>query len=308
MKSNLDNIINLKEQKMKKILTLTSLLTTAIFAQLNVATTYNYLGEVTQRIGGDLVKVDVLSSPKLDPHFITPKPSLIGKLRREDLLIINGGQLEIGWIPPLLRSANNNKIQNGGSGFLDVSRAVTLMDKPANISRSMGDVHPDGNPHFATNIDNIIPIAKLISMKLSQLDPTHQATYTKNVEQFKDKMEELSSQLKKEYASCKDKKVVQYHELFNYALHEYGVKNSINIEPLPGITPSSRHTLKVINTIKEQHIKTIIQDVYHEKKTAKFIADKTNANVSIVPHDVGAVEGADTLENFYRMIAKRICQ
>jgi len=293
---------------MKKIITLTTLLTTAIFAQLNVATTYNYLGKVTKRIGGDLVKVDVLASPKLDPHFITPKPSLIGKLRREDLLIINGGQLEIGWIPPLLRSANNSKIQNGGSGFLDVSRAVTLIDKPANVSRSMGDVHPDGNPHFATNIDNIVPIAELISMKLSQLDPTHQATYNKNFEEFKGKMEELSSKLKKEYASCQGKKVVQYHELFNYAIEFYGIKKVGDIEPLPGISPSSKHTLELINTMKEQNVKTILQDVYHEKKTAKFIASKTGATVKIVPHDVGAVEGTDTLEDFYTTIGKELCQ
>ena len=293
---------------MKKIITLTPLLTTAIFAQLNVAATYNYLGEVTQRIGGDLVKVDVLASPKLDPHFITPKPSLIAKLRREDLLIINGGQLEIGWIPPLLRSANNSKIQSGGSGFLDVSGAVTLIDKPTNVSRSMGDVHPDGNPHFMTNIDNIIPIAELISMKLSQLDPSHKATYNKNFEEFKSKMEELSKQLKKEYASCQGKKVVQYHELFNYALEFYGVESVGNIEPLPGISPSSKHTLELINTMKEQKVTTILQDVYHEKKTAKFIASKTGAEVKVVPHDVGAVEGTDTLEDFYTTIGKELCQ
>ena len=297
-----------RNKKMKKILTLTTLLTTAIFAQLNVATTYNYLAEVTKRVGGDLVKVDVLASPKLDPHFITPKPSLIAKLRREDLLIINGAQLEIGWIPPLLRSANNSKIQNDGSGFLDVSRAVTLIDKPANVSRSMGDVHPDGNPHFALNIDNIIPIAELISMKLSQLDPNNQATYSKNFEEFKGKMEELSSKLKKEYASCEGKKVVQYHELFNYAIEFYGMKKVGNIEPLPGISPSSKHTLELIKTIKEQNVKTILQDVYHEKKTANFIATKTGAKVKVVPHDVGAVDGTDTLEDFYTTIGKELCQ
>ena len=292
---------------MKKVL-LIALLSSALFAKVNVATTYNYLGEVTKEIGGDLVKVSVLANPKLDPHFITPKPSLIGKLRREDLLIINGGQLEIGWLPPLLKSANNGKINAGGSGFLDVSGAINFIDRPQSVSRAYGDVHPDGNPHFATDIHNITPIAKLISMKLALLDPSHQANYEKNYKAFANKIEKLTKELESKYQGCKDKKVVQYHELFNYVLHTYGVKNVINIEPLPGITPSSRHTLKVINIIKEQNIKTIIQDVYHEKKTAKFIADKTDAKVSIVPHDVGAVDGADTLESFYSTIAKRICQ
>jgi len=293
---------------MKKILLITLLLTTTIFAKLNIATTYNYLGEVTKAIGGDLVKVDVLSNPKLDPHFITPRPSLIGKLRREDLLIINGGQLEIGWLPPLLKSANNGKINAGGSGFLDVSGAINLIDKPQSVSRAYGDVHPDGNPHFATDIHNIIPIAKLISMKLSIVDPTHKSTYEANYQIFATKMKNLANMLDNKYQSCKGKKIVQYHELFNYALKAYGVENIGDIEPLPGITPSSRHTLEIINSMREQNVKTILQDVYHEKKTAKFIADKTGATVKIVPHDVGAVDGANDLESFYKMIGRAICQ
>jgi len=293
---------------MKKTVLIIALLTTTIFAKLNIATTYNYLGEVTKTIGGDLVKVDVLANPKLDPHFITPKPSLIGKLRREDLLIINGGQLEIGWLPPLLKSANNGKINAGTDGFLDVSGAITLIDKPKSVSRAYGDVHPDGNPHFDTDIHSIIPIAKLISMKLSIIDPSHQSTYDTNYKAFATKMQKLTKTLKRQYKGCKGKKVVQYHELFNYALNAYGVKDIGNIEPLPGITPSSKHTLELINSMREKNIKTILQDVYHEKKTAKFIADKTGAKVSIVPHDVGAVSGANNLESFYKMVAQRICQ
>ncbi len=292
---------------MRKIL-LTILFTTAIFAKLNVAVTYNYLGEVTKAIGGDLIDVTLLSSPKLDPHSITPKPSLIAKLRRADLLIINGGQLEIGWLPPLLKRANSSKINAGGIGFLDVSGAVELIDKPKSVSRAYGDIHPDGNPHFALDINNIIPIAKLISMKLSQLDPKNSSTYKSNYNSFSSKMETISNSLKEKYKSCQGKKVIQYHKLFNYALRAYGVESLATIEPLPGISPSSKHTIKVINLIRENGIQTILQDVYHEKKTAKFIADKTGAKVNIVPHDVGAISEADNLEDFYKIVAKRICQ
>jgi len=293
---------------MKKILFTTLLLTSSIFATVNVATTYNYLGEVTKAIGGDLVKVDVLANPKLDPHFITPKPSLIGKLRKEDLLIINGGQLEIGWLPPLLKSANNSKINNGGSGFLDVSGAVTMMDKPASVSRAYGDVHPDGNPHFAVDINNITPIAELISMKLAQIDPANSAKYSANFNTFKSHIEELKTKLEPISKGCQGKKVVQYHELFNYAIAALGAKKVGDIEPLPGIAPSSKHTLELINLIKDQKITTILQDVYHEKRTAKFIADKTGATVKIVPHDVGATDTSDTLDSFYTEVATQICQ
>lgn len=293
---------------MKKTLFTTLLLTTAIFAKINVATTYNYLGEVTKAIGGDEVKVTVLANPKLDPHFITPKPSLIGKLRGEDLLIINGGQLEIGWLPPLLKSANNPKIRIGAEGFLDVSGAVEMMDKPVSVSRAYGDIHPDGNPHFATDIHNIIPIAELISMKLSLVDPTNRAKYAENFQSFKTKMEKLTEDLANQYKSCQNKKVVQYHELFNYALKAYGVQSVGNIEPLPGISPSSKHSMELIVKMKNQKVKTILQDVYHEKRTAKFIANKAGAKVEIVPHDVGATDSADSLETFYQEIAEKLCQ
>ena len=293
---------------MKKTLLTTLLLTSSIFSTVNVATSYNYLGEVTKVIGGDLVKVDVLANPKLDPHFITPKPSLIGKLRREDLLIINGAGLEIGWLPPLLKSANNSKINPEGSGFLDVSAAIALIDKQATVSRAYGDVHPDGNPHYVLDIHNITLVAQLIGMKLSQLDPNNSATYDKNYETFKVSMEQLQSQLDPIVKGCQGKKVIQYHELFNYALNAFGVEKSGNIEPLPGISPSSKHTLELINTIKSQGIKTILQDVYHEKRTANFIADKTGATVKVVPHDVGATDSANSLETFYREVATAICQ
>lgn len=292
---------------MKKTVITTLLLTTAMFAQINVATTYNYLGEVTKAIGGDLVKVDVLANPKLDPHSITPKPSLLGKLRREDLLIINGAQLEIGWLPPLLKSANNSNIRLGGEGFLDVSGAVEMIDKPQSVSRAYGDIHPDGNPHFATDIHNILPIAQLISMKLSQMDSANQAKYEKNYHDFEQKINDLITKLDKESQSCQGKKIVQYHELFNYALQAYGVESIGNIEPLPGISPSSKHTFELINKIKTNGIKTILQDVYHEQRTAQFIADKTGATVKVVPHDVGAVDEADSLESFYTIIAERLC-
>jgi len=290
---------------MKKIILTTLLLTSSIFATINVATTYNYLGEVTKAIGGDLVKVDVLANPKLDPHFITPKPSLIAKLRREDLLIINGGGLEIGWLPSLLKSANNSKISDG---FLDVSGAVTMIDKPASVSRAYGDVHPDGNPHYALDINNITPIAELISMKLSQIDPSNSAKYSANFDIFKKNIENLMVKLEPITKGCQGKKIIQYHELFNYALEAFGVKKLGNIEPLPGISPSSKHTLELINLIKNQNITTLLQDVYHEKRTARFIVDKTNAKVTIVPHDVGATDTADSLNSFYTEIATKICQ
>jgi len=291
-----------------KILLLILLTAITLFAQVRVATTYAYLGKITQRVGGDLVKVDVLANPKLDPHFITPKPSLIAKLRREDLLIINGAQLEIGWLPPLLNSANNANIHSGQKGFLDVSGVVNMTDKPSSVSRTFGDVHPDGNPHFGVDVNVVLPIAQLISMKLALIDPQNADTYKANYTNFQNDFSKFIQELKHKMLSCKNREIVQYHKLFNYVLKSYDIKSIGTIEPLPGISPSSKHTIELISKMKKAEIKTILQDVYHEKRTAKFIASKTGARVAIIPHDVGAVDGTDSLESFYALIAKRLCQ
>jgi len=293
---------------MRKIILLTCLLSSMVFASLNVDTTYSTMGTVTKKIGGDLVNVTVLGSPKYDPHFIVPKPSLLAKLHRADLLIMNGGGLELGWLPPLIRSANNAKIQNGAKGFLDMSHFVHMIDVPSSVSRGFGDVHAQGNPHYSTDPYVIPVMAKAIEAKLAELDPENSLVYKENLDKF---LTEWSSYLKTfdaKMAMCKDKNVVQYHELFNYFLKRYEYKSFGNIEPLPGISPSSKHTIELINTMKKNSVKIILQDVYHEKKTAKFIADKTDAKVSVIPHDEKAVKDADTLKNFYNTIADRICQ
>ncbi len=292
---------------MKKSLLLTLLLSSALFASLRVDTTYSTLGAITQEVGGDLVKVTVLGSSKYDPHFIVPKPSLLAKLRRADLLIMNGGGLELGWLPPLLKNANNRKIQNGSKGLLDISHFIPMIDKPAAVSRAFGDVHAQGNPHYSTDPHLVITIAQAIADKLMQIDPDNMATYQANLDTFSTKWQTYLKNYDANLTSCKGKKVVQYHELYNYFLNRYGLTNVGNIEPLPGIAPSSKHTLQLMMLMKKEHIKTILQDTYHEKRTAKFIANKTGATVEIIPHDVGSVKGSDTLESFYNVIAQRIC-
>jgi len=291
---------------MKKIL-LTLLVSTLSFASVNIDTTYSTAGMVAKKIGGDLVKVTVLGSAKYDPHFIVPKPSLLAKLRRADLLIINGAGLELGWLPPLLRNANNAKIQNGAKGFLDISHYVKMQDVPSSVSRAFGDVHAQGNPHYLTDPYIILIMAKAIEKKLVSIDSKNAKVYEDNLERFINEWSLYLKKLDAKMLQCKDKKVIQYHELFNYFLDRYGFKSYGNIEPLPGITPSSKHTVELIKIIKENKIKMILQDVYHERKTAKFIAAKSGAKVKIIPHDVGA-DGSKTLKMFYSNIADSLCQ
>jgi len=292
---------------MKKIV-LFFIFTTMLFASVKVATTYTTIAEVVKKIGGELVSVKVLGNPKYDPHFIVPKPSLVSKLRRVDLLVINGAGLEIGWLPPLIKSSHNQKIQPGSDGFLDISNFMNLMNKPQSVSRAFGDIHAQGNPHYTTDPHNIVIMAKVIAKKLSMIDSQNAKVYESNLENFLKYWDNYLSGYDLAMAKCTEKKIIQYHELYNYFLKRYGYVSYGNIEPLPGISPSSKHSMKLINIIKKEGIKKILQDVYHEKKTAKFIAGKTGADVEVIPHDVGAVDGSDTLESFYDTMAERICR
>jgi len=292
---------------MYKILFIGLIISTQLFG-LRVETSYSTLGAITKIIGGNSVKVNVLANPKYDPHFIVPKPSLIAKLRRADLLIINGAGLEIGWLPPLIRTANNGKIQVGREGLLDISHYIAMINVRTSVSRGFGEIHGKGNPHYTMDPHRVRIIAKAIAKKLIELDYENADKYQSNLDNFLKSWGIYLKKLDSKMATCKTKKVIQYHELFTYFLRRYKIKKVKNIEPLPGITPSSKHTLEVINTIKSNNIKVILQDVYHERKTAKFIASITGARVAIIPHEVDATDSANTLENFYTEIADNICQ
>jgi len=299
--------INFKESIMKKISLLLIITISTLLAKVNIAVTYPYLAAITKQIGKSNVHITILGSSKYDPHFVVPKPSLLSRLNRADILIINGSGLEIGWLPPLLKRANNGKINPGRVGFVDVSQVIDMIDKPAAISRAFGDVHPEGNPHFNTDPHNIIPIAMLIAHKLEVVDPVHKVAYTKNLKNFLTKWQTFLKKFDKKMDSCKGLKVVQYHQLFNYFLKRYGIVSIGTIEPLPGIAPSSKHTIKLINTMKDEGVKVILQDTYHEKKTSNFISKKIGAKVVILPHDIYATKEANSLKNLYLSYAKKLC-
>ena len=292
---------------MKKIFLLFLLVSASLFAKISVVTSYPWLAKVAQEVGGSAVHVTALASPRMDPHFIVPKPSLIPKLSRADLLVINGAGLEIGWLPPLLKRANNAAINPGRKGFADASKSIHLIDKPKTVSRAYGDVHPDGNPHFVLDPHNLIPIAKMIAGKLSKVDPANKGLYQRNLSSFLQKWRGYLRQFDGQMHSCRGMKVVQYHELYNYLLKRYGIRSLATLEPLPGISPSSKHTFEVIKIINSNHVRKILQDPYHEKKTSRFIAKKTSAKVVILPQDVGAVSGTKTLKSFYQTISRQLC-
>lgn len=294
---------------MIKKLLLSSILTFGFslnaFSKPNVVVSYPYIEDIVKKIGQDKISTFSFSKGTQDPHFIVPKPSLIAKARKAELLILNGADLEIGWLPPIIKQANNSDIQIGAKGFLDLSTYINLIEKNSNSSRAGGDVHPDGNPHFLLDPNNVLIISKVITKKLSDLDPSNKQFYYDNNVSFTKKWNEKLLIWNQKMKNSKVKKVVQYHRLYNYFLTRFKIKSIDTLEPLPGITPTSNHLSKVIDEIKNENVKLILQDVYHNTSASKLVSEKTNINYVLLPHDVGATpEAKDVFSLFDEIVDK----
>jgi zinc/manganese transport system substrate-binding protein len=289
-----------------KALVLFLLFLTVSFAKLKVVATYPWIGELVKEVGKDRVSLYVIARGTDDPHFVVPKPSHIAKMRNADLLIVQGASLEVGFLPPLLQQSNNPKIQPGRQGYLDLSQFVELIEKPANISRAMGDVHPEGNPHYQLDPHNIPPLARAIAERLCQLDSPNCAHYRGNLEDFLKRWNARLTEWDKEFAKLKGIKVIQYHKLYDYLLQRYGIVSVGTLEPLPGIPPTGKHIEGLIS--QAQGVKFILQNVYHEKRAAQFVAQRLKAKVVILPHDVGAVPEAKDLFSLFDEILRRLSQ
>ena len=282
---------------MKRIPFFLSLLLAAnLFAadKLNVVTATEDPASITREIGGDRVVVTSIGKGYQDPHFIEPKPSFLLLLRKADLLGVVGLELEIGWLPPLLDQSRNNDIRPGQKGYLDLSTGVEILERPtASINRSMGDVHPLGNPHYWLDPANAVRMAIQIENKLAELRPADAAYFAQRLQNFKVRMNDANKRWLAEMAPFRGAKVVTYHPSWpNFARH-FGLQVAGTVEPKPGIPPSPSHTLEIINLIKDQKIKAILMEPYFDRKTPDFIAERTGAKVVVMYPSVGGKPGLD---------------
>jgi zinc/manganese transport system substrate-binding protein len=266
---------------------------------MSIAVSYPYIGAITKTIGGEHIETVVLAKGNWDPHFVVPRPSLIAKMRNADALIMNGAQLEIGWLPPLINRAANPKTQTNAQTFLNLSQHIKLILKPKDVDRSGGDIHPDGNPHFHLAPENILILAQTIRDFLISIDLEHKAIYETNYAAFAGEWSKNIEIWKIKMADKNGKKVIQFHDNLAYFNKAYGLETIGTIEPLPGIPPSSRHTLELIQLINKEQPCCILHDVYHSTKTAEYISEKSKIPVVLMPHDIGALENIEDLKSLF---------
>ncbi len=269
-------------------------------AALRVVTTTEDLASLTREVGGDKVEVTALAKGYQDPHFVEPKPSFLLAVSRADLLIAVGRELEIGWLPTLISSSRNGKVQPGGPGYLDASRNVRILEIPTGqITRAMGDVHPQGNPHYWLDPGNGRLIAQAIRDKLSQLSPSDASEFAARYDDFDRRLAAAEARWDATMAPYKGTKVVTYHRSWPNFMERFGLEVMGYVEPKPGIPPSPSHTLELITDMKAQGVELIIVEPYFDKKTPQAIAAQVGGKVlELAPSVGGEKEAGDYIALF----------
>jgi len=284
-----------------------SLWSGSVYAALQVETTTQDLAAIAKAVGGEHIHVHSLTPGTRDPHFAVAKPSMIRKVYGADLLLLVGADMEIGWLPSLLQSARNSRVQPGNPGYLDLSEAVPLLGKiQGPVSRDMGDVHAKGNPHYWLDPRNGVRMAKTIAIRLGQLDPEHATEYQKNVELFEKTLKTKLQGWKKTLQHLKEKPVIAYHRSFVYLAEAFGFRIVDEVEPKPGMTPSAASLAKLIARIKNEQIDLLIMEPYYERRSARYLNEKTGLQIAVIPQSVGAQTGINTYIDLFDNIAKNL--
>jgi zinc/manganese transport system substrate-binding protein len=264
-------------------------ITTPAFAKLNIVAALPWIGSLVSDLGKDKVNVRILVKPYQDPHQIEAKPSMILAARNADILIYNGLDLEIGYLPVIIESSRNPRIQPGQKGNLDCSQFINVIEKHENVDRSMGAVHPLGNPHYHLSVQNILRVARGMTQALTGSDPGEASFYRANLASFETRLKEKRKQWAK--ISLKGKRFVAYHRFFEYLALENGFQIAGYVEEKPGIPPSAGHIEKLMEFMRKTKPDGIITTAYYGKKEVNALTQKTGVKSIIIPHDIGAAPG-----------------
>lgn len=263
----------------------------AAAAKLNIVASLPDYGAIAVAVGADLVQVTTLARGVEDPHFVDARPSFIRVLNRADVLIEGGAELEVGWLPVLVNGARNPKILGTAPGHIVLSRGIRMLDVPTGpIDRSMGDVHPLGNPHYNLDPANGPIMAGTIADSLARVDPANGETYRGNARKFSEMMAAKLVAWTKALAPFRGTRVVTYHKTFDYLLDRFGFELVGTIEPRPGIEPSPTHVNALIPKMKAAGVKLILCEPNRPRRTPTHVAEATGARLVLLPALVGGDE------------------
>ncbi|HJV91329.1 MAG TPA: metal ABC transporter substrate-binding protein [Holophagaceae bacterium] len=256
--------------------------------KLNVVASTTDLAALATEVGGDKVNVNAIARGYQDPHFVEAKPSFLLNLRRADLLVVVGLELEVGWLPPLINQCGNPKVQPGGPGYFDASQFSEILEIPSGqVSRAMGDVHPLGNPHYWLDPKNGVRIAGGLAQRFSQLRPADAAYFQGRLADFQKRMAEAERRWDDRMKPYRGRKIITYHRSWPNFTKRFGLQVVDYIEPKPGIPPSPAHVVELIALMRRDNIKLILVEPYFDLKTPQSVARETGGQVAVLMPSVG---------------------
>lgn len=250
---------------------------------------------VAEEIGGDRVLVQSATTARQDPHYIQARPSLIAKARRADLVVCSGADLEVGWLPVLLRQAGNGGIQPGNTGYLEAASVVPMLEVPTQIDRSLGDIHPAGNPHTGLQPHNIAKVADAVAERLTRLDAEGAETYEARRADFQKRWSAAIDRWEKRAAPLRGMEIVTHHLSWAYLCDWLGLKDVANLEPKPGIPPSASNLAELLDRLKQHQPRAIVRLAYEPSRPSNWLASRMDIPAMVLPHAPGSTEEATDL-------------
>jgi zinc/manganese transport system substrate-binding protein len=263
-------------------------------------------GALAQELAGDKVSVYSATTAMQDPHHIEARPSLIARVRSADLLICTGSELEIGWLPLLLTQSGNARIQPGNPGYLEASQYVAKLEVPKVIDRSLGDIHPGGNPHIQTDPRNIARVAEVLTERLAQLDPADAETFRTRSKAFLENWQATIKRWEREAAPLRGVPIIEHHKGFTYLEAWLGLKEVGTLEPIPGIPPTPAHLAQLVDQMQRAPAKVIVYSSYDDPKAAEFLSGRTKIPTVMLPFTVGGSDKAKDLYGYFDDIIARL--
>jgi len=293
---------------MKKILCLTLLLCVPfrVHASLEVLACEPEWAALASEIGRDNVKVSSATNALQDPHHIQARPSLISKVRRADLIVCSGAQLEIGWLPMLLRKGNNPDVLPGNPGFLEASEYVKRLDINLNSDRSQGDVHPQGNPHIQTNPHNILLVADAMTDRMVLLDPDNAEVYLQNQADFRQRWTAAMATWEERAVVLQGKQVIAHHNSWVYLEAWLGLIQVATLEAVSGIPPTASHLSSLLERFGNHGADFIIRAPFQSEKASDWLSERTGIPAVMLPLTVGGTDQATDLFTWFDDIINRL--
>lgn len=264
-------------------------------AALKVLATSADWAALVNELGGDKVNVYAATTAFQDVHRVDAKPSLVARARSADLIVATGAELEVGWLPVLLQESGNSRIQPGSPGYFEAARQLRLLEIPASVDRSMGDVHPDGNPHVQLDPHNIAAVARALTTRLAALDAPNAAFYLARGSDFQQRWQQAITRWEQQAARLKGVGVVVIHRDQSYLIQWLGLREIAAIEPKPGVPPSSAYLAALVTRLEADPPKMILRNAYNDPKASDWLADRVHAPVVLLPFSVGGTDGAKDL-------------